>query len=408
MKRGCIIALIWMLTVHMAAGQSLDDYLMMADQNNPMLKAKLEEFEAAMQKIPQVGSLADPTVTVAAFGQMVETRVGQQMARISLSQMFPWFGTLAAQKNAAALQAQANYESYVESRNKLHFMIRKTYYELVELEQVIELQNENIEILETYKILATTKFQNGRGKLADALRVDLMLNDLRNEIEIITMKRKPLQTSFNKLLNRSVDDEIVVDSVFAPVEVWAIVADSIVANNPRVQLLSRRVESAQAMERVAERQGMPKIGLGFEYIITSKRPNMDFADNGKDAWMPMVSVSLPIYRKKYRAAISESQHMQESYKAMMADTQNELITEYELTSYDRAKAIEEITLFELQTTQTKQIVDLLVSEFSSADADFEEILRMQQKLLAYELSTTKSKKDFHTAQARLLYLSANE
>jgi outer membrane protein TolC len=173
-------------------------------------------------------------------------------------------------------------------------------------------------------------------------------------------------------------------------------------------LLNRKVESSEAMERAAEKQGMPKIGLGFEYIVTAKRPNMDFAGNGKDAWMPMVSVSLPIYRKKYRAAVSESQHMQQAYKAMKADTQNELITEYELALYNRKKASEEIELYELQTVQTKQIVDLLVVEFSTADADFEEILRMQQQLIKYELNTIRSQKDFHVAQAKLLYLSANE
>jgi outer membrane protein TolC len=97
--------------------QTLDDYLAIAEKNNPQLKAKLQEFEAAIQRVPQVSSLPDPSLNVSAFGQMVETRVGQQMARFSLSQMFPWFGTLAAQKDAAALAAEAQYAAYLDARN---------------------------------------------------------------------------------------------------------------------------------------------------------------------------------------------------------------------------------------------------------------------------------------------------
>src|SRR5690606_3820876 len=74
--------------------QSLDDYLKEAAENNPVLKADYAGFEAALQKAPQVASLPDPTLTVSAFGRMIETRLGAQEARFSLTQMFPWFGTL--------------------------------------------------------------------------------------------------------------------------------------------------------------------------------------------------------------------------------------------------------------------------------------------------------------------------
>ena len=83
--------------------QTLNDYLSMASQNNPEIQSAYKEFEAALQKAPQVSSLPDPSLTMSAFGRMIETRVGAQEARFSLMQMFPWFGTLEAKKNAANL-----------------------------------------------------------------------------------------------------------------------------------------------------------------------------------------------------------------------------------------------------------------------------------------------------------------
>ena len=76
-----------------AKGQSLNDYYTIAAENNPELKAKYKEFEAAMQKIPQVSSLPDPNLSMGYFISPVETRLGPQNVRLSLSQMFPWFGT---------------------------------------------------------------------------------------------------------------------------------------------------------------------------------------------------------------------------------------------------------------------------------------------------------------------------
>ena len=387
--------------------QSLEEYLDIAEKNNPGLKSKFEEFEAAMQKIPQVSSLPDPSLSVSAFGQMVETRVGQQMARFSLSQMFPWFGTLEAKKNSATLLAEAKYQSYLDARNELRYRVKAAYYPLYELDQLIHLQEENLEILSTYKTLATSKFQNGSGKLADALRVDIMTNDLDTEIGILTAKRKPLQANFNTLLNRPVDETIEVGEFASPIEPIEFSVDSVLLNNPRVGEMEQRIASAQAQETVAVSQGMPRLGLGFEYIITAKRPGMDFEDNGKDAYMPMFTVSLPIYRRKYRAAVSESRHMQQSFSEMKQDIKNRLTSEVEQVLFARERAMKQLSLFDQQIGQTQQVIDLLLSGYGNSGADFEEILRMQQMLLKYEMNKVSMLVEYYVAEARLVYLSGD-
>merc|ERR1711974_383443 len=47
-----------------------------------------------MQKVAQVNNLPDPTFSFGYFISPVETRVGPQRAKVGLTQMFPWFGTL--------------------------------------------------------------------------------------------------------------------------------------------------------------------------------------------------------------------------------------------------------------------------------------------------------------------------
>ena len=47
--------------------QTLDEYFKEAAENNPGLQSKYKEFEAALQKVHQVNSLPDPTVSFSYF-----------------------------------------------------------------------------------------------------------------------------------------------------------------------------------------------------------------------------------------------------------------------------------------------------------------------------------------------------
>jgi outer membrane protein, heavy metal efflux system len=47
--------------------------------------------------------------------------------------MFPWFGTLKAQGDAAALLAEAKYQSFLDARNQLFYQVAAAYHPLYEL-----------------------------------------------------------------------------------------------------------------------------------------------------------------------------------------------------------------------------------------------------------------------------------
>ncbi len=386
------------------AQSSLDEYLELAAQNNPGLKASYAAFEASMEKVPQMGTLEDPNFRASAFGQMVETRTGAQVANFSLEQMFPWFGTLKEQRNAATLNAEVAFESYKLERNELFLKIKELYYPLYELDESIRLNEENLEILGTLKTLAVSKFQNGNGQLSDALRVDIMTNEIHTDINILKEKKKSLVIAFNKLLNRDMMSEVLVDK---SIELTTPLSsrDSLV-NNTQLEALRKKVLASKAAERLAVKQGMPKLGVGVQYIITQKRPEMTFTDNGQDAYMAMFSVSLPIYRKKYKAAIKETQLMQTSFTEMQTEVENNLIAQYEMASFDLSRVKQQIDLYSKQVAQTKQIITLLMTAYGNDEAGFEEILRMQQLLLKYELLEITARKEYAITIAKLEYLVA--
>ena len=96
--------------------ESLNQYLQIAGENNPHLKSLFNQYLAALEEVPQVGTLPDPQVSFAVFIQPIETRVGAQRASFSASQMFPWFGTLTAQEQVAAERAKAQLQQFEDAK----------------------------------------------------------------------------------------------------------------------------------------------------------------------------------------------------------------------------------------------------------------------------------------------------
>ncbi len=403
----CGYLLVLLIPVSTAIGQpALDAYLQYAIENNPGLKASYNQFEATVQKIPQVSALDDPNLRVSTFGQMAETRTGQQMARFSLEQMFPWFGTRSLLKSAATLEAEARYESFKSERNELLLKVKEAYFPLYEIEQSIRINQENLKILETLKTLAITQFRNGRGKLSEALRVDIMINESQTEISILQGRKKSQVVIFNKLLNRDETLPVMVDEIGGLGTINQYFRDSL-AQNPKLELFKKKKQAAHALEKAAVKQSMPKLGVGMEYFITQKRPDLSFEDNGKDAYMAMFSLSLPIYKKKYKAAIRETQLMQSAYTEMHHAAENNLVAEYELADFELTRNRQQIELYQKQVAQTNQIINLLTTAYQNGEADFAEILEMQQILLKYQQLEVKAVKEYQMALAKLEYITAN-
>lgn len=401
-----ICSLLFSLTV---SGQSLEDYLQMAGENNPKVKASYAGFEAAMQKAPQVSSLPDPTLTMSAFGKMIETRLGKQEAKFSLMQMFPWFGTLKAQKDAATLMAEASFQQYLDVREELFLEVKTVYGEMYELEETIRFQEENMEVLNTFRELALSKFRNGKAPMVDVVRVEMKRNETETEISLLKDKRRSVKYRFNALLNADYDNEVVFPEALPAVEGYVqeeyVERDSLFAGHPKMVQLDKRTASLGAQKKAAVKQGLPMLGFGVDYSIISKQTEMDPKNNGQDVIMPMFSVSLPIFRKKYKARVKEAEFLAEATGHEKVAVRNKLVADYEMARYDLKKAGQRVSLYDKQLESTGQAIKLLLSAYSNSATEFEEVLRMQQEKLLYQTAKATAEKDRFIAQAKKDYLS---
>jgi len=405
-SRMCLF-LITMGLIPSLNAQSLDQYLQTAAENNPELKSRFKMYLAALERVPQVGTIPDPELAFGVFVRSVETRVGPQEASVAISQAFPWFGELKARKEVEAQIAQTRYQVFENAKYKLFFDVKTVYNNLYVLSKAIDITRENIELLQTFKELAIVKFESGKGSFVDVLRIEMEVKELENQIAFLVDSRGPLHAQFEQLLNAKPGNIQFPDSLpEAPLLLdKQAIYDSILIESPALKRYDHEINSLQNQVEVAQKMGMPSFRIGASYINVGERPDVEIPDNGKDAFLlPQIGVRIPIYRSKYRSMIKERQIQQESVELARENKANELSADLERGYRDYLDAQRRISLYRDLTALSEQSLDLLIAEYTSANEDFEELIRMDRQVLKYELELEKARGDINTAVAFLDYL----
>lgn len=400
-----------LLPATLARGQDyLDKYLVEAAGNNPGLKGAFNEYLAALEKVPQVGTLPDPQVSLGYFIRPVETRVGPQQARLSAMQMFPWFGTLGARQDAAALMAKSKYEVFQQEKSGLFYQVKSNYYNLYFTGRAIEITADNIDILNTFRKLALVKVESGMASAVDVLRVEMEISDLENQLALLKDMFVSQQVTFNNLLNVEEKRTVSLPDVL-PVLDLALspdaVLDSIRTGNHQVLTLERMESAYLSQEKVASKMGLPSFSLGIDYMIIGKSesPMTQAAESGRDAMVfPMVGISIPLYRQKYKAMVQETIYMKEAVANKREDKINVFESTYMKTDKDYKDAARRIPLYQGQADRAAKAMNILLAAYATNGKNFEEVLRMERQLLKYKLELEKARADKNAALAFIHYL----
>lgn len=445
--------------VNAQVSDSLSTYLQLAAQNSPMLKSRFMEYSAALEKVPQVGALPDPQLTFSAYVKPMELMGGNQVATIQLMQMFPWFGTLAAARDEMSMMAKAKLQQVELEKQQLFYEVKQQWFSLYLNKENIQVTQQSVALLKVLENIVLAQYSAGGGapantvssmgkgttsasvggtmsgamnggapkgnstgmspsagggmgvgtSLADLLSIRMQLKDLENRLQLYTDRQNTLTVKFNSLLNRESDTPVALpDTVLAmstKVSMDALL-DTILANNPMVKMFSAEGESYGAMAKKASRMGYPMVGLGFSYMVINPRSGNASPMNGNDMVMPMVSVTLPIYRKKYGAMRREAELLQQSATDATDDARNKLTAEFAQAKEMFRDANRRVTLNEEQATLAGQTLNLLLAGYSVSTSSLNDVLRMEQQLLDYRFATVQAVVDQQLAVAMLEKLAA--
>lgn len=447
---------------------SLNHYLEIAAKNNPAVMQRFTEYKAALQKIPQVGSLPDPEINFGVFLSPMELVEGKQVADIRLMQMFPWFGVIKNAKDEMSLMAKAKFETFRDAKSNLFYDLQRTWYELYKYQQELIISEKNVEILKTIERLSLIKFKSpltsgaappstgnnpggasnvnsnetsgmgimgnnnnvasstnqsssmngtsmasrseGSG-LSDLYRIQIEIGELQNNIETLKNQIETITSRFNTYLSRPAWSSVITPDTIIP-EVFyvstASFSDSILLNNPMLGMLKYEQQSLDARYRMVNAMGYPMVGVGINYSLINKSDMSVSSMNGKDMVMPMVTITLPVYRKKYTAMKSEVELLKNAASMGYQATSNSLQAEYYQALQLFRDAQRRLKLYADQYMLADKSLNIILMSFSSSGSSLSDILRVRQQTLDYKIKLVEAVADFNTSIAWLKKLGAME
>jgi outer membrane protein TolC len=387
--------------------QSLEELKTISAENNLQLKAQYKAFEVALEGVTQAKSWQDPNLSFGYFISPIETRVGPQIARFSLTQMLPWFGTYKAKGDIAAFRAEAEYETFQDQKLKLFLEVAKIYYDLLASRRIAELETDQLKILNDLKVSAESSYENNQANLVDVLRVELQIEEQLSVIEVLKQQDQVLATRLNRLMNRPLNTPLLTSDALDTLEQIELeLMDSMALNHPRLEAIRNLQKSNKAERVLAKKQSLPQFGIGLDYAIIQDRNVMN-TDAGQDAFMPMFSMSLPIFGKKNTSRKKAASLKGESLQLKLADEKASLESEIQIAQYQYSEQLSLLKLHDQQMEKLDAILELSLVAFASAELEIEELLRLQEEHLMHHKMKIITLADLQKINETLSYLTSN-
>jgi outer membrane protein TolC len=264
--------------------------------------------------------------------------------------------------------------------------------------------------------------------MSDVLRIQLEIAEIDNNIENILSEIQAEKVKFNALLNRPAENNIQMPDSLKQIPFLFDISEvktQIALQNPMLSMINEEESAYRAKAEMDRKMSYPMFGIGLQYMLINKKPASSGADggmnnmsdmnntnnmssmNGRDMIMPMVSISIPIYRSKYKAQQRENVFLQQASREKYINTQNMLEAEFYRIKHQLDDAGRRISLYRKQAELAQTTYNLIVQEFASGKNDLSNVIQVQRQLLDYELKTAEAVADYNIMTANIQKLISN-
>lgn len=365
---------------------TLANYQAYAYAQSPALRASFEAWRAATFRPDQERKMPEPTISYTAFVRAVETRVGPQRHRLSASQRFPWPTTLRAGGEAAALEAVAAQRRFEAHALYLAADIAEAYWRLWQIERELEVQQGEVEVLDSLSEQVRGRVAVGASELSDLAQLDLQLSRARDRHASLERGAEVASAGLVRALGAPVGTPTPVSQLEPEAVPPAKTIESLFSmavEHPEVHTFETLAKAAQQRERRARAQRAPSFGLGVDWILTGDATtNPAPEDSGKDAVAVSVSLHIPLWARAYRASQSQARAEAAAYRYRAIDARNGVLAEIRSHAELVSDAARRVAFFDgTLIPQGTAAFESVLASYATGRATVAELLLAERELL---------------------------
>lgn len=365
-------------------------------ERNPEIAAARSAWRAALERVPQAGSLGDPRASYS----MAPLAVGSSEVRsgdvVRIGQAIPFPGKLDLREQVASAEAAAAERRIEEVRLHLGTMAALLWDDYWLVERAREINEEHLDLLESFQRVATDRYAAGLVPQQAPLQAEVEAAHLVHEEVVLNARRRILTARINALLHRRPEEPLPPPSPDPTEETGVRPSDDLVlealettALEARPELLARAAEIESRKARVE----LEKLERRPDFEVTGSYNSM--WARSEHRWMVGVGVDLPIWRKRIRAGIAEAE-------AELAAVRSEL---------DRAadRVREEVAVALVSLREARHVVELYRNrvlpaardQIQAARSGFETGANGMLSLIDAERSLRTAELEHHEAMAEV-------
>ncbi|HAC14879.1 MAG TPA: hypothetical protein DCE78_02890 [Bacteroidetes bacterium] len=362
----------------------LNSFLEEAYHQSDALKAAYQSWVAVRSQTDQVGSLPDPEVMFRYFINPMKYDGPFAQGSIGVMQMFPWFGTLDENRNYVNLLSHAKWQEVDSARLEVFEGVKTSWYRLVLVHRRKEYLKEHLEWVNRLMQLTRSRVESGYASRSDMLQLEMEKIEIETMLEALNISFSSEQMRFNSLLNRNATQEVTLPTG-RPEITWELTYEETlnlaITHNPSILNLEILDQAGESMEKRAKLEGYPMIGVGAEIMGRNSSMQMD---GNRIPIYANVTIRLPIWRKKYKAILSQAQAERKVIEYEISDKIRSFQAEISsLMSVYKEADVRVKRYRDALLPKSRELTDLLLLDYSNARIRLDEVIQMRRRSVEY-------------------------
>ncbi len=286
------ILILFYLIFSNSYGETLNELIERAKQNNPQLKKIEKELSIAKQKVKFAGRLLNPSLRLSTEGKKVIKKPVEALF-IEFRQEFIYPAKLSLRKDIEKRNYEILYLSLKSQELVLMKQIKEEAYSLWLINEKSHLLDKYIKSLRNLiKLLENKKFKKTEDRLivkSDTSKLKIVLYNLQKEKITLDARKKVKIASLKKLVNYNIKGDVQVNlkfpQVYHDLELYKLFLKQY---SPVLQSVEQNLKKIRLEYELSKKFYYPDFDITFRYSLRS---------NFWDGIGANIKMNLPIWKK---------------------------------------------------------------------------------------------------------------
>ena len=394
----------------LSKGLELSDLVNFVYLSNPSITVSRKSWQISIENYRIGKSYPDPRLTTTYFPSPIETRLGPQDWNVSLSQTFPFPGTL--DQKGKVLEADARIARLKLDRTVKRVIVEvsTSYYELAYIARAVAIAKANLALNRELMKISENGYAGDRGLFYDVSKARAQSAQIQYDLMLLRELEQTEKAKLNTLLNRDPHAKLgraggidIRETAYTLDEIY----DLAMEHQEDILMADETVEKSREAIRLTRLETLPSFKLGLFYAgIGEPDVTNPPGDAGDDALGIQLGLNIPLWLGKNRSRAAKARAARDKARAGKTATANRTKAKISRLWFKLQNSKRLITLYENELIpQALTSIQTAESWFRDGRGSFADFLEVQATAYNFQLSLERARADYGETLVRLEQLA---